>query len=104
MIELSKENFEKEVMDGNVPVLIDFYADWCGPCKMIAPVIEEIDIEYDDKVKVCKVNIDDEAEIAASFGVTSIPTVIVLKDGQIIGKNIGFAPKSKIEEMFSNLQ
>jgi len=96
MTYLTAENFETEALKSPLPVLIDFYADWCGPCKMIAPAIEALDTEYDDRVKVCKVNIDEQMALAQMYGVTSIPTLIILKDGQEADKVIGFIPKETI--------
>lgn len=97
---LTKENFENEVMNTEKPVLIDFWATWCGPCKMIAPVIKEISEEYADKIKVCKVNVDDEPSLAAKFGITSIPTLILVKNGEVIKTSVGYIPKEKITELF----
>ena len=98
-ITLTTSNFEKEVLESDLPVLVDFWADWCGPCKMLAPTIEEIAKEYEGKVKVGKVNIDEFAQLAIKYGVASIPTVILFKDGQVVDKSVGFVPKSSIEEM-----
>ena len=94
-INLTKENFESEVLNSNKPVLIDFWASWCGPCRMIAPIIEEIANERDD-IKVCKVNVDDENELAAKFQVASIPTLIVVKDKKIVNSSVGVIPKEQI--------
>ena len=80
---ITKNNFEQEVLHSDKPVLIDFWAPWCGPCRMLSPVISEIAEEYGDKIKVCKVNVDDEGELAASFNVMSIPTLVVVKDGKV---------------------
>lgn len=99
VIKLTAANFEQEVMQSDKPVLVDFYADWCGPCKMMAPVVEEISEEKDD-VKVCKLNIDEEMEIAQRYGVMSIPTFIVFKDGEVSKKDLGAKPKSAVLSMF----
>ena len=96
---ITKNNFEQEVLHSDKPVLIDFWAPWCGPCRMLSPVISEIAEEYGDKVKVCKVNVDDEGELAASFNVMSIPTLVVVKDGKVTNSSIGVRPKSQIVEM-----
>lgn len=96
---ITKNNFEQEVLHSDKPVLIDFWAPWCGPCRMLSPVILEIAEEYGDKVKVCKVNVDDEGELAASFNVMSIPTLVVVKDGKVTNSAVGVRPKAQIVEM-----
>ena len=98
VIKLTKDNFDQEVMQSDKPVLIDFYADWCGPCKMMGPVVEEVAAEMSD-VKVCKINIDEEMAVAQKYGVMSIPTFIAFKNGEIAGKQIGAVPKSKLQDM-----
>ena len=98
-IVLTKENFEAEAIKSELPVLIDFWATWCGPCRMLAPVIEEIATEYDGKVKVCKVNVDEQPELAMRFGVMSIPTLIAFQNGQAAATQIGLAPMDKLEDM-----
>ena len=90
---VNKENFEKEVLQSDKPVLIDFWAPWCGPCKMAAPVIEELAGEYKGKAVIAKVNVDEANELAAKYGVMSIPTVIVVKNGEEVDKKVGFAGK-----------
>ena len=96
---LNKDNFESEVLKSDMPVLVDFWAAWCGPCKMLAPTIAELAEEYKGKVKVCKYNIDDDASIAIKYGVASIPTVLLFKEGDVVNKSIGFVPKAEIEAM-----
>lgn len=96
---ITKNNFEQEVLHSDKPVLIDFWAPWCGPCRMLSPVISEIAEEYGDKVKVCKVNVDDEGELAASFNVMSIPTLVVVKNGKVTNSAVGVRPKAQIVEM-----
>ena len=96
---ITKNNFEQEVLHSDKPVLIDFWAPWCGPCRMLSPVISEIAEEYGDKIKVCKVNVDDEGELAASFNVMSIPTLVVVKDGKVTNSAVGVRPKAQIVEM-----
>ncbi|MCF0230525.1 MAG: thioredoxin, partial [Parasporobacterium sp.] len=86
---ITNENFESEVVNSDIPVLVDFWAEWCGPCRMLAPAIAEIEQEYAGKVKVGKVNIDEEMELALKFGVVSIPTVILFKGGQPVSTSVG---------------
>ena len=96
---LTDENFEAEVLNSDIPVLVDFWAEWCGPCKMLGPVIAQIAAEQEGKVKVCKANVDDCMDIAGDYQVASIPTVIVFKDGKEVNRSIGFKPKEAIEAM-----
>ncbi len=96
VINLTKQNFENEVNASEKPVLIDFFADWCGPCRRVAPIIEEIAAELGE-VKVCKVNVDEESELAARFSVMSIPTLIVVKNGEVVNKKIGAGSKEEIK-------
>lgn len=98
-IKITKDNFEQEVLNSDVPVLIDFFADWCGPCRMVGPVIEEIASESDGKFKVCKVNVDEEPELASAFQVASIPMIAVIKDKQVTNSMVGFRPKEEILDL-----
>lgn len=98
-INLTTDQFEQEVLKADVPVLVDFWAPWCGPCRMLAPTVEEIAEAYDGKVKVCKVNVDEEEELAIRFGIASIPTLLVFKNGALTDTKVGFAQKEDIEAM-----
>lgn len=98
-ITLNNENFEAEVLNSDVPVLVDFWAVWCMPCKMLAPVVEELANEANGSYKVGKVNVDEAPELAARFRITSIPTVVVFKNGEVYKKSIGVVPKADLEEL-----
>ncbi|NCA92079.1 thioredoxin [bacterium] len=97
-ITITSENFEQEVLKSDKPVLIDFYANWCGPCKMLSPVIEKLAEEL-DYAKVGKINVDEENSLAASFGVMSIPTIVVMKNGKVTNKAVGVQSKDKLISM-----
>lgn len=100
-ITVTNDNFQNEIMDSDLPVLIDFWASWCGPCKMIAPIVEEIAEEYDGVIKVGKVNVDEEPFLAAQFGVVSIPTLIVIKDGRQVKSAVGYRTKEDIIKLLN---
>ena len=99
-LKLSSENFQKEVLNSEQPVLVDFYADWCGPCKMLAPVIEEIANELQGKVKVGKVNVDENQDLAMEYNVMSIPTMIIFKQGKEEKRLVGLRSKSELLNEF----
>ena len=100
VIRLTKENFQAEVMQANKPVLIDFYADWCGPCQMVSPIVDEIAGERSD----IKVNVDEQMELAQSFGVSSIPTLVVISGGKLVKHAVGAQPKSAILDMLEAVE
>lgn len=99
VLSLNANNFDEEVMHSDKPVLIDFWASWCGPCKMMSPVIDEIAEEMGDRIKVCKINIDEEQNLAVKYNVMSIPTFIVLKDGKEVDRSVGVQSKDEIKGM-----
>ena len=92
-------DFEEKVINSKTPVLVDFYADWCGPCKMSEPVLEELSLSYQDKVVFVKLNVDENQKVTKDYDVMSIPTTILFKDGKELGRQIGFASKQKLEEL-----
>lgn len=95
---ITKSNFQQEVLDSHETVLVDFWASWCGPCRMLAPVVDEI-AEENPNLKVCKVNIDEQPELANQFQIMSIPTLMVFKDGKVVNQSLGVQPKKKILSM-----
>ena len=98
-LKITRENFENEVMKSNIPVLIDFWASWCGPCRMMGPIMEQLAEEYEGKAKVGKVNVDEEGELSQAFGVMSIPTIVLVKDGKVVKQAVGARPKAEVEAM-----
>lgn len=101
-VTLTEENFEQEVINAEMPVLVDFWAEWCMPCKMVAPVLEEIADDYEGKLKVGKLNVDSEGEIAMKYNVVSIPTILLFKDGKVVNQHVGAAPKNALENLFKD--
>lgn len=97
--QLTNQNFETEVLQETKPVLIDFWAAWCGPCRMFSPIIDEIEQEKGKEIKVCKVNIDEQSELAQRFGVMSIPTIVVMKDGKVTASSVGLRSKADVLQM-----
>lgn len=98
VLHIGAENFETEVLHSEKPVLLDFWASWCGPCRMVAPVMDEIAEERPD-IKVCKINVDEQPELASAFSIMSIPTLMVVKDGKIVQQSVGALPKAQILTM-----
>ena len=101
MLEVNDQNFESEILQSDIPALIDFWAPWCGPCRMIAPVVEELAQQYAGKVKGAKLNVDEAPETPTRYGVRGIPTVILFKGGQDVEKIVGAAPKARLEQMIN---
>ena len=98
-ITLTSDNFKTEVLESDVPVIIDFWADWCMPCKMISPILEEMSETYAGKLKVGKINVDDQVDLASEYNIVSIPTLLVFNNGELVKQHVGAAPKPAIEEL-----
>jgi len=95
-VHITDDNFEEEVLKSDVPVLVDFWAEWCGPCRAVAPVLEQVSVDYGERLKVGKLNVDENAETAVAFGIRSIPTMILFKDGSPVRRVVGALPKDNI--------
>ena len=102
-VKLTDNNFNEEVMSSDIPVMVDFYADWCGPCKMIAPIIEELATEYEGKIKIGKLDTDANRAIATQFNIMSIPTIAFVKDGKVVETAVGVLPKATLEAKLNAL-
>ena|SRR3989338_6100114 len=100
---LTDGNFKSEVLDSKIPVLVDFWAEWCAPCRMVAPVVEKIAKEYTGKLKVGKVNVDDNAETPTQYGIQGIPTLILFKDGQVVNQLVGFQSEQKLKSAIDSV-
>lgn len=102
-LEITTANFEETVINSDKPVLVDFWAEWCGPCRMVGPIVDELQADYEGKAVVGKVNVDDEQEIAAKYGIRNIPTILFFKGGEIVDKNVGVAPKADLAKKMDTL-
>ena len=103
VIELNADTFEREVIDCELPVLVDCWAPWCQPCLIVAPIVEEVAKEYQGKVKFCKLNVDENSDIAARYGIMSIPTLLIFKEGKVVDQIIGVVPKEMIKEKLDKI-
>lgn len=103
VVKLNNDNFKSEVLESDKLVLVDFYADWCGPCKMMSPIIDKVAEEIGDKAKVCKLNVDEAQDIAIEYGVMSIPTLILFKDGSVVESLVGLRDKNEVMESINNV-
>ena len=102
-VEFTDANFEEVALKSDKPVMVDFWAEWCGPCRMVGPIVEEMSNEYEGKAVIGKVNVDDNPEISAKFGIRNIPTIIFLKNGEMVDKSVGAVPKNVLAEKIDNL-
>ncbi|WP_323011047.1 thioredoxin [Paracoccus sp. (in: a-proteobacteria)] len=99
---VTDQNFEAEVVNSATPVVVDFWAEWCGPCRMVAPILDEVSGEMGDKIRIVKLNVDENPEVAGKLGIMSIPTLLLYKDGQIAARQVGAAPKAKLVQWINS--
>jgi thioredoxin 1 len=102
-LKITSANFEETVLKSDKPVLVDFWAEWCGPCRMVGPIVDELHTDYEGKAVVGKVNVDDQQEIAAQYGIRNIPTILFFKNGEMVDKNVGVAPKADLAKKIDAL-
>tara|TARA_B100001142_G_scaffold229768_1_gene227905 strand:- start:1114 stop:1437 length:324 start_codon:yes stop_codon:yes gene_type:complete len=102
-LEITDSNFNEEVLNADLPVLVDFWAEWCGPCKMVSPIVEELSEEYTGKIKVTKLDVDSNPKTAASFGIRGIPTLLMFKDGAAVDQIVGAVPKTTLKERLDQI-
>jgi len=100
-MEVTQQNFDAEVLKSDKPVLVDFWAEWCGPCKAISPIVEELEKQYEGKIKIGKINVDQQGPLSMQYGVMSIPTLALFKDGKIVDQIVGSVPKTQLESMIT---
>jgi thioredoxin 1 len=102
-LEVNDSNFQEKVVDSGKPAMVDFWAEWCGPCRMVGPIVEELSEQYKDQVVVAKVDVDSSPETAAKFGIRNIPTILFMKGGEVVDKQVGAAPKNVLEDKMKAL-
>ena len=103
VLHISDDTFQKEVLESDKPVMVDFWASWCGPCLALAPIIDEIAENYGDKIKVCKLNVDENQKTAMQYGIKGIPTIIFFKNGQVVEQSVGLVPKDYLEDLIKKV-
>ena len=103
IVHLNKENFKSEVLEASVPVVVDFFAEWCAPCVMLGPILEELSSQYADKCKICKVNVDENPELASQYQISSIPAIFFIKNGEVVDQSLGVLPAQAFQEKIDNI-
>ncbi len=103
VLHISDDNFQKEVIESDKPVMVDFWASWCGPCLALAPIIDEIAEAYSDKIKICKLNVDENQKTAMQYGIKGIPTILFFKNGQVVEQSVGLVPKDYLEDLIKKV-